>query len=128
MFTVHGTACHEFAYLGVPVVTAGDNLHIDYNFNIHPGSIKEFESYIFSADSLKIKIDQNEILEFFYMYYFYFREKNDSKTNPIPSHLLRKNDRDSQILAQYMQNESRKRDEEIMSYLDTIFSSIVMNN
>ena len=36
VFSVYGSAGHEFPYLGIPVVLAGDNPHINYNFTLTP--------------------------------------------------------------------------------------------
>ncbi|HYR59159.1 MAG TPA: hypothetical protein VEO95_11035, partial [Chthoniobacteraceae bacterium] len=58
MFTMHGTAGHEFAYMGVPVVNAGDNPHIAYPFNIHAQSIAQYDELIRRADSLDVPIDK----------------------------------------------------------------------
>lgn len=92
MFTVHGTAAHEFAYLGVPVVNAGDNPHITYSFNFHPRSIKEYESYIERAGDLSISIDRSEIEEFIYMNYFYIRDQYRFSANPLDSDLAKSPD------------------------------------
>lgn len=69
VFTVYGTAGHEFAYLDIPVINAGDNPHIAYNFNIHPKNIDELQWYIANADKIDISIDKKDICEFFYMHY-----------------------------------------------------------
>ena len=88
MFTVHGTAAHEFAYLGVPVVNAGDNPHINYSFNFHPRSIEEYGAYIERAGHLEIAIDKAEIEECIYMNYFYFAQKYRFPANPLPGPLV----------------------------------------
>jgi hypothetical protein len=66
-FTIHGTVGHEFAYLGLPVVNAGDNYHIAFNFNKHPRSIDEYRQCIHEADRLDLHISKDEILAFYYM-------------------------------------------------------------
>jgi hypothetical protein len=30
--TVYGTVAHELAYMGIPIITCGDNPHSGYNF------------------------------------------------------------------------------------------------
>jgi hypothetical protein len=89
MFTVHGTAGHEFAYLGVPVVNAGDNPHVSYGFNIHPKTVEEYEHCIRSANALNLEIRHDEIEEFFYMNYFYFCEHQRAEGNPIPANYFK---------------------------------------
>jgi hypothetical protein len=83
MFTMHGTAGHEFAAMGVPVVNAGDNPHIAYPFNIHAQTVEEYNELIDHADSLKVKIDPTDVEEFFYMNYFHFAERLGSPVHPI---------------------------------------------
>lgn len=85
MFTVRGTAAHELAYLGVPVVNCGYNPHIAYDFNFHAKSVEELVEYIHRADSLQLNIRKEEIGEFFYMNYLHFVEANRSPVNIIPS-------------------------------------------
>jgi hypothetical protein len=92
MFTVHGTAGHEFAYLGVPVVNAGDNPHADYSFNITARNREEYATLIAQADSLQVAIDKREIEEFFYMHYLYFPERNRAEVNPIPARFFESED------------------------------------
>lgn len=72
MFTMFGTSAHEFAYLGIPVVTAGDNPHTAYRFNFHPGTVEEYAALIARADRLQIEMSRPEIEEFYYMNYLYF--------------------------------------------------------
>jgi hypothetical protein len=83
MFTVHGTAGHEFASMGVTVVNAGDNLHVDFDFNITPSTVEEYAQCIANAGRLGHKIDQAQVEAFYYMHYFYCREQNCSEVNPI---------------------------------------------
>lgn len=84
MFTVHGTAGHELAYLGVPVVNAGDNLHVAYDFNQTPKTVEEYDALIARAGHLdRDRIRQDEVAEFYYMHYFYFHERNVFGVNPI---------------------------------------------
>jgi len=85
MFTGYGTAGHEFAYLGVPVVNAGDNPHIAYEFNLHPRTQEEYLDCIQHADALKVKMRREDIEEFVYMNYVYYEEKLSSDANPMPA-------------------------------------------
>jgi hypothetical protein len=68
-FTVHGTSGHEFACNGIPVVNAGDNLHISFDFNFHAKTEEEFRGYIARAGELKIDIDREQIEQFCYLHF-----------------------------------------------------------
>jgi hypothetical protein len=83
VFTVYGTAGHEFAYLGIPVVNAADNPHINYSFNYHPATIEEYNEYIKAAGNLRISVNKNEIYEYCYMNYYYSDDMLASAINPI---------------------------------------------
>ena len=83
MFTVHGTAGHEYAYRGVPVVNCGDNPHIAYAFNLHAETLPEYERCIREADRLSVDISTRAIEEFFYMNYFFTPDRIGAPVNPI---------------------------------------------
>ncbi len=83
MFTVHGTAGHEFAYSGIPVVNAGDNPHIAYPFNIHAASLDHYRECIRRADRLDVTMERRAIEEYFYMHYFHLAERHGAAVNPI---------------------------------------------
>lgn len=66
--TVYGTIGVEYAALGIPVVNASQvNPHIRYGFNLHPKTVDDYMEILFSLDSLSIDIDQDEVLECYYM-------------------------------------------------------------
>src|SRR5690606_15414829 len=44
--TVYGTMAHEFAYKGMPVLNAGDNPHIAYDFTLTPSSVQEYDQLL----------------------------------------------------------------------------------
>jgi len=68
-FTVHGTAGHEFAYMGLPVVNAGDNLHASFDFNYHAKTEEEFLGYIKEAGRLKVPGNKEQVEQFCYMHF-----------------------------------------------------------
>ncbi|MEM9016804.1 MAG: hypothetical protein AAGC68_07300 [Verrucomicrobiota bacterium] len=74
-FTVSGDVAHEFAYLGIPVVTAGNNPHMTFDFNIHCRSASEFEEAVIHADQLHVDIDRDQVEAFSYMHYVHFFEE-----------------------------------------------------
>lgn len=63
-FTVHGTVAHEFAYLGVPVVSAAANPHSAYDFNICPTTREELADYITGRTLPNLK--NSDVAEFCY--------------------------------------------------------------
>ena len=71
MFTMYGTAGHEFAQLGVPVVNAADNPHIAYPLNYHPATIEEYADLIRRADRLTSSTNPDDVAVYVYMNYYY---------------------------------------------------------
>lgn len=70
--TCYGTIGLEYAALGIPVVNASlHNPHIAYNFNIHPQSVDEYREILKQVGSLDLKIDKNEVYEYYYMRHLY---------------------------------------------------------
>jgi len=84
MFTMYGTAGHEFARMGIPVVNAGDNRHIAYDFNHHPKTVEEYADLIARADRLTITPKPDDFAEYVYMNYFYHADQHSSGANPLP--------------------------------------------
>ena len=87
MFTIHGTAGHEFAYLGVPVVNAGDNQHIAYPFNIHPKNLSDYrDRCIAHADRLELSYSRQETSRNTFTWpIFTSRSNSRSAVNPMPA-------------------------------------------
>jgi len=82
-FTVHGTAGHEFASMGVNVVNAGDNLHVDFDFNLNPKTVEEYTQCIDKAGHLGHTVNQEDVAAFYYMHYSYCRKNNRAEANPV---------------------------------------------
>jgi hypothetical protein len=126
MFTVFGTAAHEFAYVGVPVVTAGDNPHVNYDFNFHPQTINEYEKYIFNADKLKIDIDKAQIEEFFYMHYIYSYIRNEFGARLIDEECeylkLGHKSNESFIFDAFIKGENPEKTRKVKAFFDQYFS------
>ena len=77
VFTYYGTVAHEFAFLKIPVVTAGDNPHSLYDFIYKPESIKKFKELIENIGQygLPKNYSTNEILEFYFMHFMYYSKE-----------------------------------------------------
>jgi hypothetical protein len=129
MFTVHGTSAHEYAYFGIPAVTAGENPHTAYDFNIHANSLEEYDDLIKRAGELKLDIDRSDIEELFYMYYMHFYEKDGtSEAHPVdpklvPSREIDKHGGGSAFFDVCIRSATPERNAVIARYLDGIFSS-----
>ncbi|MCK6595093.1 MAG: hypothetical protein L6Q33_07835 [Bacteriovoracaceae bacterium] len=50
ILTVYGTIAYEMAYLGVPVFCAGDNPHIDFDFQYTFKNVCEYEKFLTNKD------------------------------------------------------------------------------
>ncbi len=127
MFTVHGTAAHEFAAMGVPVVNAGDNPHAAYPFNIHAQTLDEYAGLIARADQLHCDIQQSDVAEQFYMYYQYFYEHDGTDAHPIDPALLPIREIDKQggssdVLDICKRSATPEREAALASYLDETFA------
>ena len=56
------------------------NYHIKYKFNIHPKNLNEYKKILLNLDRINIKINKNEIYEYYYMAYL-FKQSNSSLVN-----------------------------------------------
>jgi hypothetical protein len=67
LVTVHGTAAHEFPYLGIPVLCAGDNPHASFNFARTAKSKEEYFSLLKSFPEIAQKETiKHDVLDFYY--------------------------------------------------------------
>ena len=73
LLTVYGSIANEFAYLGIPVLLAGDNPTSAYKFCYIAKSKIEYDYYLLNISELKNKLDlsKSAIKEFFYMHYLH---------------------------------------------------------
>jgi hypothetical protein len=85
-FTVHGTVGHELPFLGVPVINAGDNPHIEYTFTYTAKTIEGYKEIIHSCGDLKTHANPNEIGEYIYMRYI--RTSNNNLIKPNHKNLI----------------------------------------
>jgi hypothetical protein len=70
--TTYGTIGFEYAALGIPVVNASlNNPHVAYNFNLHPKSIEEYREILLNLDHVDLKIDKNEVYEYYFIRHIY---------------------------------------------------------
>lgn len=67
--TGYGSVSHEFPYLGIPVICAGDNPHVDFKFCLTPSTKKDYFGLIDTAENIDKPSNSLEIEEFYYMHY-----------------------------------------------------------
>ena len=72
VLTVYGTIGWEYGFLGIPVINASkNNPHYNYKFNINPKSFKNYKKILLNLKNIKLKINKNEIYEFYLIAYVY---------------------------------------------------------
>jgi hypothetical protein len=75
VFSVYGSAGHEFPYLGIPVVMAGDNPHIAYDFTFTPKTQEEYRRLIHQAGEIICAAEPDQLREFYYMHYCHYQSE-----------------------------------------------------
>ena len=85
VFTMYGTIGWEYPFLGIQCVNASYfNPRYKYNFNINPRNFKEYDFIINNLKKFMKKINpsqKNEILEFYYMNYIYYKNTTNWLTD-----------------------------------------------
>lgn len=74
--TVNGDVSYEYAYFGIPILTASSNCNTSgYDFNIHSTNREDYLNKLKNLNSFKSKIiDKNSVLECYFMMDIYFGE------------------------------------------------------
>lgn len=88
VFTMYGTAAHEFPFLGVPAVCGADNPHVAYPFAETPETVEEYTRLIHAAGSLGSVKGADRIPEFCYMHFLHANEHLGAATtifDPMPA-------------------------------------------
>ena len=68
-FTVNGSIGHEYPYIGINVINAGNNPHISFDFCINPKSKKELEEIIENLHIIDFEPNLEELYQFYYIAY-----------------------------------------------------------
>lgn len=87
VFTMYGTAAHEFPFLGVPAVCGADNPHVSYPFAQTAKTVEEYVGLIRSAGLHRAVTGADRIPEFCYMNFLYAAEHLGAETrifDPLP--------------------------------------------
>ena len=109
--TDHGTVAHELAYFKIPVINTGDNPQINYDFNLHAKN-KINLSYLVRnilKKKKKIKFNKNDLYEFIYMYYLYYKNIHSETKFKLDKCLATKNkefNESSNVFNFYISNSS----------------------
>ena len=70
--TVYGTIGFEYAALDIPVINCSlNNLHIAYDFNLHPKNIDEYRCLLLDLDEIELKINKREVYAYYFMRHIY---------------------------------------------------------
>ncbi len=74
VISVYGTVGHELPLKKIPVLNAGDNHHVSFNFCLTAKNYKDYKNKILNIDYYKKQINFNkeDIYKFCYMHYHYF--------------------------------------------------------
>jgi hypothetical protein len=77
--TYYGTVAHEFSFLKIPVINAGENPHSLFNFSYNILNFEEYDNLISNIENIELPKEYNidEIGEFFYMHYLYYSNNFD---------------------------------------------------
>jgi hypothetical protein len=68
VLTVYGSIGHEYPLMNIPVINAGNNPHVGYNFNYNPKTIGQYLKYLNKIKKIKVnKNAKKKILEFYYI-------------------------------------------------------------
>lgn len=79
--TVYGTLIHEFNYLGIPVISCGDNPHVSYGFGSPAKTREEYFLKLKNITKLKqeSEFNENDVFSFVYMHSLYYPKETRSK-------------------------------------------------
>jgi hypothetical protein len=79
--TNNGSISHELAYHKIPVINTGDNVHINYKFNLNPKNKNQLLDMIINIKKYTKKLDFNKknLYEFMYMHFQHPWEINQEK-------------------------------------------------
>jgi hypothetical protein len=72
VLTCYGTVGEEYPLLGVPVVTAGYNPRIAYDFNHHATTLEEYDERLRGLAAIgKPEVDERDVFEFYFMHHLF---------------------------------------------------------
>lgn len=99
--TVHGSIAYEYSYFNIPVITAGPNPSMSYNYCFNPVSKKKYLNLLNKMQYIirnKIKISKKEIYESYFM-------KHVVEYNLFSKYKIKKEDLNSDKIYQLFLND-----------------------
>ena len=124
VFTVHGTIAHEYAYMGIPVVNAGDNLHSSFDFNLHPKTLAEFKDHVVNANNLKVTIRKEEIEQFCYLHFSdQFRVFDGSINHPQVKFLTDRSVKDAEFFRHVLKYSTPETDRKVREHYEAYMAA-----
>lgn len=90
--TCWGTIGHEYPAIGIQVINAGDNPHIQYDFDWNPKSIGEYVDIMWNLDNLNKEVNLRDIYEFYFMHYHYFKAQGKVRNGLFQNIRLKSDD------------------------------------
>ena len=125
ILTAYGSVGHEYPALGIPVMNAGYNPHIAYNFNYHPKTIQEYEELLMQLPKLKKPEKNDDIYEFYYMHYYHvFVDKFIfSSHRDMTEKLTARAQASSELYDYFLNQQTPERHESIISEIGAFLDS-----
>jgi hypothetical protein len=72
VLTCYGTVGEEYPLLGVPVLTAGYNPRIAYDFNVHARTLEEYDDNLRKLDTFTASsVVERDVHEFYFMHHIF---------------------------------------------------------
>ena len=137
IITNHSTAGHEFAYLKIPVLNTGDNIHSSYKFNYHAKNKNELLNVLKNLSYIKNKISFNkkDIYEFMYMHFVHYYNRYDRDNLLDKNYFYNKSvlknkkkvENDSNLLDFYVKNDKNV-SKNILKYIDNFTNKELNKN
>ena len=70
--TVYGSIGHEYPYIGIQVINAGNNPHSAFGFTWNPKTKEEYDDLILNLGHLDKKVDMEGLYRFYCLNYLYY--------------------------------------------------------
>lgn len=68
-FTIAGSIGHEYPYIGINVINAGNNPHISFDFCMNPVTAEEFDLLVKDLPIISYEPNLEELYQFYFMAY-----------------------------------------------------------
>ena len=124
--TISGSIGHEYPFLGMNVVNAGNNPHISFGFNISPKTREEYREILLNLEKYSVLDKKEDIYKYYCVNYLYnkgndFSEEIRSVFDYIDFY---KRDRDNSIYKAYLSNINPQNEEQIQKMVVQVIDSL----